>query len=140
MTEKPDKDVPEELQQAKKSKELAAQKAQDELDKLIPPGERMLVALGYISFLCILPLVLLRESKFAQYHGRQALVLAVFIYFLDFIQIFPATIASVYTIVKTVVVIYSIYWSFKGQYFKIPVVYPMSERIQINIKSAHEAA
>ena len=32
-------------------------------------------AIGYLSFLCFVPLALKRENKFALFHGKQALVL-----------------------------------------------------------------
>lgn len=134
MTEgKPASDVPENLKKSKEGKELAQQKAQDQIDSEVKKGEAFLVAIGYISFLCVLPLVLLKDSKFAQYHGKQALVLAIFIYFFDFVQIFPPLIATIYTALKTIVVIYAIYMSFSGRYFKIPFVYALSEKFNINI-------
>ena len=126
-------EVPQELQQNKKNKEMEAQKAQEKLENDVTKGEAFLVAIGYISFLCVLPLVLLRENKFAQYHGKQALVLAIFIYFFDVVQIFPPLFASLYTALKTIVVIYAIYMSFNGKYFKIPFIYSMSEKFDISI-------
>lgn len=132
--ENPQSEVPQELQQNKQNKDLAAEKAQDKIDNEVTKGEAFLVAIGYISFLCVLPLVLLRDSKFAQYHGKQALVLAIFIYFFDFVQILPAVAASIYTALKTIVVIYALYKSFNGQYFKIPFIYNLSQKFDINIQ------
>lgn len=130
---KNESDVPKELQDNKKSKELADQKAQQQIDSEVKKGEAFLVAIGYVSFLCVLPLVLLRDSKFAQYHGKQALVLAIVIYFFDIVQIFPPLFASIYTALKTIIVIYAIYMSFNAKYFKIPFIYSMSEKFDINI-------
>lgn len=136
MAEDPKKDdVPVALKKSKEGKEMAQQKAQDKIDSEVKKGEATLVAIGYISFLCVLPLVLLRDSKFAQYHGKQALVLAIFIYFFDVVEIFPPLIASIYTALKTIVVIYAIIMSFKGKYFKIPFLYSLSEKFDINIQS-----
>ncbi|MEO0076760.1 MAG: hypothetical protein ABIK19_03750 [candidate division WOR-3 bacterium] len=36
---------------------------------------RILSAIGYIPFLCFLPIYLAREDEFAQFHGKQSLVL-----------------------------------------------------------------
>lgn len=132
-SKKTEADVPQALQDNKKSKEAADQKAQQQLENDVKKGEAFLVAIGYISFLCVLPLVLLRDSKFAQYHGKQALVLAIVIYFFDIVQIFPPLFASIYTVLKTVVVIYAIYMSFNAKYFKIPFIHSMSEKFDINI-------
>jgi len=140
-----DTDVPQELKQSRKSKDLAAEQAQDKIDNEIPQGQRVICALGYISFLCILPLVLLQDSKFGQFHGKQALVLAVFIYFFDYLgfiqslsflnSFLPFTIFSLYTLLKFCTVIFGIYMSMKGQYFKIPLIYGLSEKFQIQIKT-----
>ena len=134
MPENQPADVPEELKQNKENKEIAQQAAQDKIESELKKGEAFLVAIGYISFLCILPLVLLRENKFAQFHGKQALVLAIFIYFFDFIEIFPPLIATIYTALKIALVIFAIYMSFKGKYFQIPFIYSLSEKFSLNIK------
>lgn len=125
--------VPEELQKSRETKDLAGEKAQDQVNSEVKKSEAFLVAIGYISFLCVLPLVLLPKSKFAQYHGKQALVLSIFIYFFEVIQIFPPTIAILYTVLKYSVMIYAIVMSFKGNYFKIPFIYSLSEKFSINI-------
>lgn len=140
MVDTPTPDVPADLQKSKEAKVLAEQKAADQLKNQVNRGESFLVAIGYISFLCILPLVLLRDSKFAQFHGKQALVLAIFIYFFDFIEIFPPTIAIIYTALKICVVIYSIIMSFNGKYFKIPFIYNLSEKFTIDIKPEPQKA
>ena len=36
---------------------------------------RAIAAVGYVSILCLLPLLLKRESAFAQHHAKQGLVL-----------------------------------------------------------------
>jgi uncharacterized membrane protein len=130
---KNESDVPKALQDNKKAKETADQVAQQKIDNEVKKGEAFLVAIGYISFLCVLPLVLLRDSKFAQFHGKQALVLAIFIYFFDVVQILPPLFASIYTVLKTFIVIYAIYMSFNAKYFKIPFIHSMSEKFDINI-------
>jgi|CXWL01.1.fsa_nt_gi uncharacterized membrane protein len=133
-TTPPSQDVPPELKKNLESKEAALQKAEDQLASEVKKSEAFLSAIGYVSFLCILPLLLLRDSKFAQFHGKQALVLAIFIYFFDFIQIFPVAFAGAYTALKICVVIYSIVMAAKGTYFKLPFIYGLSEKFSIDIK------
>jgi uncharacterized membrane protein len=38
---------------------------------------KLLSAIGYVPFLCFLPIYLVREDDFAQFHGKQSLVLLV---------------------------------------------------------------
>lgn len=41
---------------------------------VISKGEKFLSGIGYLSFLCILPLVLKPKSDFCQIHGKQGLI------------------------------------------------------------------
>lgn len=128
-------DVPEDLKERKESKIIAAEAAAQKMDEKISPSEAFLSAIGYISFLCILPLVIFPKSKFAQYHGKQALVLAIFLYFLDILQIFPARFSAMYLAFRFILVIGCMAMTLKGRFFRLPLVYDLSERFQIAVKS-----
>lgn len=43
------------------------------VDMTLTGGEKMLCVLGYIGFLCVLPLLLKPKSEMCQHHGKQAL-------------------------------------------------------------------
>jgi uncharacterized membrane protein len=43
------------------------------VDMTLSGGEKMLCILGYIGFLCVLPLILKPKSEMCQHHGKQAL-------------------------------------------------------------------
>ncbi|MCK5460500.1 hypothetical protein KAI58_00755 [Candidatus Gracilibacteria bacterium] len=58
------------------SDELAAENNIPDLD-VVSKGEKILSAIGYLSFLCILPLVLKEKSEFCQVHGKQGLILVI---------------------------------------------------------------
>ena len=47
--------------------------ADSAVDMTLPAGEKMLSILGYIGFLCVLPIVLKPKSEMCQHHGKQAL-------------------------------------------------------------------
>ncbi|EKD47008.1 MAG: hypothetical protein ACD_66C00259G0004, partial [uncultured bacterium] len=47
------------------------------IDKKDIEDNKVLAALSYIFILCFVPLLLARDSKFAQYHAKQGLVLFV---------------------------------------------------------------
>ncbi len=47
------------------------------IDPVIQEG-KFFAAVGYIFVLCFVPLVLKRDNKFAQFHGRQGLILFIF--------------------------------------------------------------
>lgn len=42
-----------------------------------PKGEKLLAIIGYIGFLCVLPLAIKPKSEFCQHHGKQALLMAI---------------------------------------------------------------
>ncbi len=44
-------------------------------DLSLPGGEKMLSIIGYVGFLCILPLVVKPKSEVCQHHGKQALAI-----------------------------------------------------------------
>lgn len=91
-------------------------------------GEKFLAAIGYFSFLCILPLVLRPNSKFCLFHGKQGLVMTIF--FLVFGWVIAAlgslTFGSyilVYNLVVLVHVgfaVYAIYYAYKGEMKSLP--------------------
>lgn len=103
------------------------------LDPAIAEG-KFFAAIGYFSILCFVPLFLKRDNKFAQFHGRQALVL------------FILELATAMLIVVPVVgeVIFRLSWAIFGifslagmikvlmkQYWEMPVVYPISSKITL---------
>lgn len=129
-----EKDVPQELKDNKAMKESAEQMAEEQLKNQIPKGDMILSALGYVGFLCILPLVIRRESVFCQHHANQALVLAVTFYFLDTLNILPTTLVTIYMVFKYAVIAYSAYNALKGKKHKLPFIYGLSQKFQVIIK------
>ena len=61
---------------------------QKEVDPEIRAG-KLFAAIGYFSFLCFVPLFLNRDNKFAQFHGRQALVLFIFELAASMLKVIP---------------------------------------------------
>ena len=96
---------------------------------MMPQGEKFLAALGYFSFLCILPLVLKPDSAHCQFHGKQGLVLMVFFMIFGWVlSIFAGMIFGGYLFAHNVIVLihvllafYGAYWAFKGEIKKLPM-------------------
>lgn len=95
----------------------------------LPQGEKFLAAIGYFSFLCILPLVLKPQSAFCQFHGKQGLILTVFFLIFSWIiavlagMVFGAYLAvhNIMVIIHVLFAFYGVYWAFKGEQKKIPL-------------------
>ncbi len=126
-------DVPEELKKAKETKRIKEEKAEDAIANEIPKGDLILSALGYIGFLCVLPLIIRRESEYCQHHAHQGLILAIAVYFLDSLHILPASFVFAYLIVKYVIILFSIYNALKGKKHKLPFIYGLSKKFQVTI-------
>ena len=97
---------------------LAYGEVRDNTKSQISESEKFLAAIGYISFLCIVPLLLKRDSNFAQYHGKQALLVAVFWYVIQlFFFFFPWL-----SIIQLLSILGCGYMAHSGKYFKIPIL------------------
>jgi uncharacterized membrane protein len=142
MTEKKTstEDVPKELQQHAENKQMAEERAADEIKQQVTRGECFLSGIGYIGFLCVLPLVLLPESKFGQFHGKQALVLAIVVYFLDVLTILPTSVEAIYTILKYGIILFAAYMALNAKMVKIPFIFDLSNRFQLHVQKKSSEA
>jgi fumarate reductase subunit D len=78
--------------------------------------------LGYIPFLCFIPLVMMRDNKFALKHGKQGLLLFL-IEIVAVIFLFPGVSEffwKLILIVCALIAIGGIIQSFQGKYFRLP--------------------
>ena len=89
-------------------------------------------AIGYLSFLCFVPLVLKKENKFALFHGKQALVLFILELAAAILKVVPALGDLVFTLAFVVLGILSLIGIVKvlmGERWEIPVIHEIAERI-----------
>lgn len=87
-----------------------------------------IAALGYISVLCILPLILKKDSPFAQFHAKQGLVLfiaevitwlAAPIFIATFVLAWVPVVLYIAYIIAS---LYGMYSAWNGQQNKLPGV------------------
>lgn len=106
----------------------------------VPPQEpeiqdaKFFAAIGYISILCFVPLTLKKDNKFAQFHGKQALVLFILEIAAGILKVVPALGDLVFTIAVVVFGILSLIGIMKvlmGEYWEMPVIYEISNRISL---------
>ncbi|OIO37539.1 MAG: hypothetical protein AUJ72_04325 [Candidatus Omnitrophica bacterium CG1_02_46_14] len=95
--------------------------------------ERILSALGYISFLCVLPLVLRTESDFCQFHGKQALVLTMIFFFVNLLAgvffVFRFLLPLL-LFIEFIVIVVAIIKALRGGWWRIPFVYEWSQSLK----------
>ena len=90
--------------------------------------------IGYLSFLCLVPLALKRDNKFAQFHGKQALVLFILEIAACILKVVPALGNLVFYSAFVVFGILSLIGIMKvlmGEYWEMPVIYEISNRITL---------
>src|SRR2546425_549984 len=95
---------------------------------------KFFAAIGYISVLCFVPLVLKKDNKFAQFHGKQALVLFILEIAASILKVVPALGDLVFTVGFVVFGILSLVGIMKvlmGEYWEMPVIYEISNRISL---------
>jgi len=86
-------------------------------------------AIGYLSVLCFVPLLLKKDNSFAQFHGRQALVLFLLEFGAAIIKVVPALGDLVFTIAFVVFGILSLIGITKvlmGEKWEMPVIYEIA--------------
>lgn len=104
-----------------------------ELDKEIQEG-KLLAALGYMFVLCLLPLLLGKENKFAYHHGKQGLVLFIGEVAALIIGVIPFlgwVICRLAMFIFGLLSIVGIIQALKGKYWKMPVISDIVSKINI---------
>lgn len=99
------------------------------LNDNLPKGEKLLSMLGYISFLCILPLAIKPKSEFCQFHGKQALVLAVLFFVFSGFSFLGSAIAFMVGLLQVIITIFCMLRAYAGKKFKIPVAADIAAKL-----------
>ncbi len=107
----------------------ASSKSEDSEKSILSSGEKLLSALGYVSFFCILPLVLKTESKFCQFHGKQGLVLALIFLCFSWIGLMSNAFLILLKIAYILLALAGIVNAIQGQKWKIPVIGEMAKKL-----------
>ena len=100
-------------------------------DPVIQDG-KFFAAIGYVNILCFVPLVLKKGNKFAEFHGKQALVLFILEVAASILKAVPALGDLVFTVSFVVFGILSLVGILKvlmGEYWEMPVVHEIARRI-----------
>jgi len=87
---------------------------------------KLVAAIGYIWILCLVPLLLKKNSKFCQFHAKQGLVLFIIellgmIPFVGWVLFIAAVIYSVYGIVQAL----------DGKYWEAPIIGEYAKKINL---------
>ncbi len=103
------------------------------VDPIIAEG-KFFAAVGYLSILCFVPLFLKRDNKFAQFHGRQGLILFVLEVAAAMLTVVPVVGEVVFRLAWLVFMIFSLAGIVKvlmNEYWEMPVIYQISSKVTL---------
>jgi len=95
---------------------------------------KFFAAVGYISVLCFVPLFLKRDNQFAQFHGRQALVLFILEAAASMLKVIPVLGDVIFNLAWLIFGIFSLVAILKvlmGEYWDMPMVAPIASKITL---------
>lgn len=95
---------------------------------------KVLAAIGYISILCILPLVLKPKSEFCKFHGKQGLILVIAGFINMIIGIIPVLgwiVSFIGAIAIILLSLLGIYKAINGEYWEMPYIGEYAKKINI---------
>jgi len=96
---------------------------------VVPKGEKLLAMLGYIHFLCVLPLALKPKSKFCQFHGKQSLVLVLLFFVLSWVGLMMSKIGALLALINIIIIIVSMVQASQGKLWRIPFVAQVADKL-----------
>jgi len=102
-------------------------------DKEIKEG-KIFAMISYWFILCILPLILKKDNKFAVHHGKQGLVLFIFLVAGFIFSIIPFLGQLVYRFVLFIYLLLLLWGTIQalmGNYSRIPVVSDIADKISL---------
>ncbi len=121
---------------AKKDEGVKITKDADIKDKpldannLIPSGEKQLAALGYASFLCILPLALKPKSELCQQHGKQALVITLVFLIFSWLGWLNGGLAALLGIAQVGISVWGASFAWRGKLKKMPFFGEVADKLK----------
>lgn len=93
---------------------------------------KFFAAIGYLSVLCFVPLVLKKKSEYAQFHGKQALVLFIIEVAASILKAVPVLGDIVFTfsfVVLGILSLIAILRVLMGERWEIPIIIDIANRI-----------
>ena len=91
---------------------------------------KTIAALSYVWILCLVPLLGKRNSKFAQFHAKQGLVLFVIELIASLLMWFPL-FGQLLILALVVVSVMGIVKTLNGEWWKVPYIYDWSKKINL---------
>ncbi len=104
-----------------------------QVDPVIQDG-KFFALIGYISVLCLVPLILKKDNKFAVFHGKQGLVIFILEVAAAILKSIPAIGEVVFSLAFVVLGILSLIGIIKvlmNEYWEMPYISQVAQKISI---------
>ena len=108
--------------------------ADEEEPRTIVPSRRAWAMVGYLSFLCLLPLFAKRDDDFVLFHARQGLLLFVAALLFLVLSVVPLFGHALWHLGDTVIFVLSllgIYYALRGQRWTMPLIGDAAREITV---------
>ncbi|KPL00734.1 MAG: hypothetical protein AMJ91_03600 [candidate division Zixibacteria bacterium SM23_73_3] len=116
-----------------KAKEIGQQKMDEETKKKMIEEGKAAAMLGYVPFMCFVPLIKMKDNPFAFRHGKQGLILFL-IEIVAVIFLLPKISDLLWTVVLVLCLasaVAGIIFALQGQDWKIPFIGDLADKIKI---------
>ena len=117
----------------KKNPQSTSRSSAAPVDSVIQEG-KFFALIGYVSVLCLVPLILKKDNKFAVFHGKQGLVLFILEVAAAILKSIPAIGEVVFSLAFVILGILSLIGIVKvlmSEYWEMPYVYEVAQKISI---------
>lgn len=96
--------------------------------------DKVIAAIGYLGILCLVPLLLKKNSAFAQHHGKQGLVLLIawlILWVANVIPVLGQIVWAVGSVLLLILMILGIVNALNGKLWEMPVLGEYAKQIKI---------
>ena len=105
-------------------------KASNMEKEAMPEGEKLLAMLGYIGFLCVLPLAIKPKSEFCQHHGKQGLVLSLIFVLFGWLGWLGGGMAIILGLIHVGLALWGIVNAKTGAMWNMPMVSEVAKKLK----------
>lgn len=95
---------------------------------------KVIAAIGYVGVLCLIPLLAKKESPYAQFHGKQGLVILVawvILWVIGLVPILGWIVWAIGSIALFVLMVMGIVHALKGEMWELPVIGTYAKQIKL---------
>jgi uncharacterized membrane protein len=95
---------------------------------------KLIAAIGYLGILCLVPLLLKKDSPYAQFHGKQGLVILIawlLLWVGNIVPLLGQIVWAVGSVILVILIIMGIIHALNGEYWEVPVLGKYAKQIKL---------